>query len=1116
MLLDSHLVEKFHALHRQRLSGLIRASGDGYILGICLAEGEPIAIDLGEDIEQAFAHACGTYHKLDDAGLAELLAAIAGGAKARDYLVERQLISEAEADQLAQAVVEDALTRAFRGPSTAIDFLESVGPDQLAIGHSALKMRIGVEQLIRTCDQHVTEQLAVEHAVGGWHAVFAMSEGELSSGALSEYEKMVLNFIDGKATVDEIATLCRDSSMNLGRVLRSLIVKKVIHRIDQHPTSGVRPAVSATDSSVAPVAPASTAAVDMQPYRRAQLESGGRPIVLVGLIALLAIAIGVAVVVVQYNGRQTRLHQDEAEISQLVTARSWREARGLVEQLRQAAGNDLTGIRMVDALKEQVEVAMTAERIRIGDLIEAADYAAARVRIAALPEDGGLSLRLHEAEADQRATSAALADEVRRRLAAGDVAGALAALDEVQGPRAAEVNAILVAWRNATLITARSQTHPLQVRLASVARLRQARPDAAIEASLVALDGELQDQIQDLVKRLVRLEEQAKAGAWLEARRGLADLRVGSLGAGTEVEVTASRVADAADHAERDLSAAQSAALAALASGAGAEGLEAARSKLATMLQRYPQASGREAIDHIASSLASCSGVGMRTTAERAADASALAGQVPVGESALREALVRRAAVLLEVEGQARAALEDALRSGRGGDWDVAVKALEAIIRQPTWQLTAVRAVAELELGSARTKLARRVQLKEELRTALLRGDLAACDGIAREIGLAYLPLVIASTPAGAEVLASDGTVLGTTPLIHEVTADQRVELSLTVRKAGYQSTLVNGAAAEGGWRVAVRLERSAVLVHQLGHPLTARPAVIDGKLWLADRGRAESLARPAAAALRTIPIGVPLSEPVFAPVAQVGDELILATRENLALRISTIVERIPLPVATDFPPLAYKSPLVVDRDLLVVAGNDGRLLAVRRGTSTTLWASSGGAAFACAPQLQGELVLVARRDGRLESYRIEDGRVHRRSMLDQPVLAAWQTPAGLAGLSETRAWTWDGAAGVEDLSESCIGGGPGVAIGTLGKVMLRGEQGWSEVGRLEPRPQPGSIVSALVWDGHAVVVHGHFLTVCGPSPFRLEADSDLLAPVEWNGALVAASLDGGLWVWAK
>ena len=207
MLLDSQLVERFHALHRQHLSGCLTAQGEQVHLTICLVEGEPVAIDLHRDLEQAFADACREYHKLDDAALSELRAAMAGGAKARTYLLERQLVSEAEADQVAQAVVEDALTRGFRGPCTNIVFEDGKGPETLPVGRSALKMRIGVEALIKTCDQRVNDLVVIEREIPNWNIVFSLSEGDQISGQLTEYEKLVLNFIDGHSTVEQIAEL---------------------------------------------------------------------------------------------------------------------------------------------------------------------------------------------------------------------------------------------------------------------------------------------------------------------------------------------------------------------------------------------------------------------------------------------------------------------------------------------------------------------------------------------------------------------------------------------------------------------------------------------------------------------------------------------------------------------------------------------------------------------------------------------------------------------------------------------------------------------------------------------------------------------------------------------
>jgi hypothetical protein len=1124
MQLDSHLVERFHALHRQHMSGVLQCSGEGFSLGICLLDGEPVAIDIGHELESAFADSCRTYHKLDDAGMAELSAAIAGGAKARDYLVERQLISEAEADQVAQAVVEDALTWAFRGPCSTVDFNQGVTQDQLPIGHSALKMRIGVEALIRTCDQRVGEQQAVEREIGGWESVFALTEAEHVSGQLSEYEKMVLNFIDGRSTVEQIAELCRDSSMNLGRVLRSLIAKRVIHRLDQHRTSGVRPAVtgaSGVDKAVRPATGASVpdaapTASQMEIYR-APRESGSRPIVLIGLIALLVISLGVALLVIQYNRKQERLRKDETEISQLLSARQWQDARKVIGRLRGEAGNDLTAIRTVDGLGSQVESAITAERVAINALIDAEDFAAARTRIAVLPEESELTKKLRDAETDMRASAAALADEVRGRLAVGDIAGALAGIDDASGARAIEADGALMLWRNDTLVIARSQTHPLQVRLAAIARLRQARPDATLQAQLSQLDNDLQGQLKILGERLNLIEASAAAGAWKESEAEIASLRLGDAGAGTEVEARAAQAAEAARRAKEALTNGVDAALLAVANDSNAEVMTAARAKLGVLLQTYPQASGREGIERISGALAALAGSGPRTAAERAAEATALAAQVPTEEPQLAEALTQRAKRLDSIEDEARISLEEARRLGRSGDWKAAVEALDVIIRQPAWRSTAVRREAEAELESARTQAARRIQLKEELRNALMRGDLATCEGIAREIGLAYLPLVVASQPDGADVVAADGKVLGQTPLILDVTADQRVDLQLSVRKPGYQPAAISGSQAEGGWRLSARLERLAAVALELGHPLTARPAVVDGRLWLADRGRVVSLGRPAPDAVQSMTVGAAasLNEPIYAPVTKVGNDFLLATRERVALRLGATVERIPLPVASDRGLLGFHSPLVIDRDLVIVASDDGRMIGAQLGTVTIVWQTRPGASFTGEPRMIGDLILVARKDGQLELIRAEDGVVEGTAALGRTVISSWPTSEGIAGLTDTATWTWDGTKLItEDLPEPAIGGGPGVAVGTFGKVWLRGDGGWSEVGRLDPRPQAGAVITALTWSGHAVVVHGRNLAVFGARPFRIDAGSDLLAPTIWGDALVAASLEGRVWIW--
>lgn len=1119
MQLDSHLVERFHALHRQKRSGLLEAVGPVRVLGICLAEGEPVAIDLGVGLETAFAQACRTYHKIDDAALAELTAALAGGAKAREYLVAQQLVSEAEAEQIGQAVVEDALTEAFRGPCADIRFHEGRTADQLAVGDTALRMRIGVEQLIRTCDQRVAEQRAVEREVGTADAVFALSEGEHGSGLLGEYEKMVLNFIDGRSTVEQIAELCRDSSLNLGRVLRALLAKRVIARV-QRQTSGVRQAVTRpTADGAAPAGAGSAGAaprpIEMTPYR-SQPEPERRGLLLVGLVALLAIVAVVGWLVIDYNRTQAQFRRDEDEVQRRIAARNWNEASETVETLRRRAGNDIAAIRTVEALTAQVEAALRSERTAIAALIAGEDFAAARQRLAALPDPGALVASLREAEAAERAEAEALGAEVRTRLGSGDIAGALAAIDGATGRRAAAAEQVLATWREDSLGLARSANHSLAARLAAVARLRQSRPDAALEPQLGALEAALQAQVRELAAKLSALEAQAVAGAWRETQAELAGMRIGELGVGSEVETRAARVAAAAAASSARLLAAWREAAAALAAGAGAETLEAARARLTATIQALPQASGRASFERLAGALAACAGGGPRTAAERAVEAETLASQAPAEEAELVAALQARAAALRAIEEQARLSLEEARRLGRSGDWPAAVAALEGLVRKPVWQLTAVRHEAEQELDGARAHAARRQQLKDELAGALRRGDTAACEAIAREIGLAYLPLVVATVPAGAEVVGADGAVLGRTPAVLDISADARVDLRLTLRHPGYRTAEVLGAQADGGWRLSLRLEREPAMALRSGHPLTALPAVVDGALVLADRGQAVILPK-VGAALRRVPLtaAAALTEPVFAPAVRAGDAILLATRERLAVRIDgAAAARLPLAAGTDLAPLSFRSQLILDRDLLIVAGRDGRLVAGQRATGAPVWSGAPGAAIVAAVLADGQ-IRVVRADGRLELVGAEDGAVLRTAAAPGRVLAAWVDGTTLHGIGPEAAWRWAGAEVSRDaLPEPCIAGGPGVAVTTLGRVLLAGASGWHEVGRLPARPDGAAIAGAVAWSGHAAVAIGSRLEVFGPSPFSLDAGSDVLPPVLWGGHLVAASLEGGVWIY--
>ncbi len=128
-------------------------------------------------------------------------------------------------------MVEDALCNIFASEVRHLHFQPGQGIDTFNFERSAVRLRIPVETLLKTVDQRVSENQDVKRAVGNWDAIFAFAEGGEDAGALTDFEKHVLNFVDGHRSVEDIATGCRDSSLNLARVLYGLARKGVVRRL---------------------------------------------------------------------------------------------------------------------------------------------------------------------------------------------------------------------------------------------------------------------------------------------------------------------------------------------------------------------------------------------------------------------------------------------------------------------------------------------------------------------------------------------------------------------------------------------------------------------------------------------------------------------------------------------------------------------------------------------------------------------------------------------------------------------------------------------------------------------------------------------------------------------
>ena len=80
-------------------------------------------------------------------------------------------------------------------------------------------------------------------------------------------------------------------------------------------------------------------------------------------------------------------------------------------------------------------------------------------------------------------------------------------------------------------------------------------------------------------------------------------------------------------------------------------------------------------------------------------------------------------------------------------------------------------------------------------------GDSAAGYQIAQKMGLKYLPVVVRSEPAGAEVWR-DGAKLGIAPLILDIPAGERGTLALEARKPVGRERRIAGRRCEVHGRV--------------------------------------------------------------------------------------------------------------------------------------------------------------------------------------------------------------------------------------------------------------------------------------------------------------------------
>ncbi len=1136
-MLNSDLVENFHAIYRQKQTGSLNVSGDDFNIRFLFQNGEVMAMDLGEDKEHLLADKLREYHRLDQAQHALVFATrerVQGSVS--DIVRNLHLASDDEVTQITRAMVEDLLCHAFGGKIRHLQFNPAQGIESFNFDRSAVRLRIAVDTLLKTVETRVTEIQQVEQAVGGPDSVFAFAEGSENAGELSDYEKHVLNFVDGHRTVEDIAAACRDGNHNLSRIFFQLTKKGVVRKLTTRAkpvgqsSSATNPAgpgaaASASGSASPPARPmektvdvtgipqgaANADPAPLPAYEPEPEPTGPNRTMLVVLVALLMLAVGVLLLVHNYEQKQARIREMQGEISDLASKREWNEALRKVDDLRGQAAGDVSAQQLVDDLAARLQVAMAAELTGIQKLVDVYEFDQARKRLSRLPPGQAVDdvrRKLVTAEETVTQIAVALAAKVTERLDANDVPSALRIIASKTKQEAAQATIVLERWRIKKLEEASNSGAPMNKRLEALNLVKVAQPSAGQKVTISSIEDDLRRQQGHLKEQVQRLQDLADKGDYEKVFGDIERLRLSEYVKGTPLQADLQKLEASANQVRRNVQSFREQVMSSVRDGEGSAALKELQASGDALLSRFPQATNRAATESLVKTLKDCLDAVEQPTESQQAALQLLIDRGDIDPD-LKTAIEARMKGLSSIEAEANIELENSRRLLRDGNWGAAERKLEELIRKPEWQSTVAHRAAEKELADERTNSSRREVAQKELEQAIAKGDTSRATAIAREMGLKYLPMSIESLPSGADVWQS-GKKIGTTPLVLNLPAADRVDLAFEMRMPGYHPKAVTGANAEGGWRLLTALERAPAAKAELGKTVTSLPAVAKDRIWVSNRAQAFAITATGDVQSYEFEAGdgtSSLNEPVYAPVTMFEDAVYIPTRENVAIRIGKKVERVPLSGSTDMPLAIFESPLLIDRRFLIIAGNDQAIQGVAERHASSRWSSESGAAFAAAPLVIGDRVLCVRVDGELRVLQAYDGKPLGGTALGSPVVAAWSVGGkSLAGLTANTAWSWDGAeVTTEPLPQTAMAGAESVLIGINGRVWLRSGSEWKDMGRVE-----GTITgSPVAWQDHVAVPIGTSMRVLGARGFGITQTADFLPAVVIGGKLAVVNQNG-------
>ncbi len=1131
MPLDSMLAENFHAAYRQKRSGVLTAEGATLTMRFCFQDGSPIAIDLGDAKDRLLAYTLRSYNRLTEDQMADVLHHWGQGqASVADLVVARSYASEEEVGRSTQAMVEDSLCKFFASKVAQVSFDDQKTIDGFDFDRQAFRLKIDAEILLRTVDARVAEIRTVEQEFGSYDAVFAFNEDSPGSGNLTEAERQVLNHLDGQRDVHAIAELFRDSDVNTARVLAQLAAKKIIRRLDGEvnaapigSTTGMRQAIgqalaptagnSAARAAVAAAAMRSATPTmrDFTPYRQVAEEPRSRFMTVV-LVLVLALLCAVGVLVYQYQQRKAEFQAAVQRLEEAITRSAWSDARQQIDDARAKAGKDLSAVQQVDVMDQRLRAAADVELAAIAKLSTEGDHQQAGIRLSRMYADDkvdALRSQVARNEAASRRRAQDLADRASLALDQDDAksAASLIEMSPLIDREKGLANEAVERWRVAKLELAAGTTTSYSKRVAALTKLRNSAPAqrtldqmAPVEADVKRQEQKLREQVAGLRQRIDKGDLDGVAS---ELDKGGLPAQVEDTPLATELAAVRARITEVRATVDGMLKSTADA----LISIEHPERLTAASAEVSKLTTSTIPGVAPKAVSAVA-----LLGEVSKIPSDQAPDTQAAALQPlieqPDLDAVLVDALRRRIERMRGLEGVAAATLDAARALARDGHLEDAVKNLDDLIARPELRMTVARDTSIQEVDELKARLLRRGQLKDQLKAAIARGDVAAGTTLAREMGLKYLPLSIESLPSGAEVW-HDGKQIGTTPMVLDITAAERVDYAFDLKVPGYLPASASGAQAEAGWRLLVKLERQPVAVVSLGGLVTNHPVVLGERLFVASRSAVGILDGTGKATWKPFDKNS-IDSPLYAPAAQFGDEILLGTRDQVAISLAEAgIQRVPLAGRTDFAVAIHKSALIVDRRYLIIAGLDGALHATDDRDPQVAWKGPSGSPFLTGPRVIGDVVVAVRKDGTIERLQADDGGTLSGESLELPVVAAWATPTGVAGYTANELFEYDGEALHRTaLPQPVVNGAQDLVITALSRVLVRsttGDKAWDDVGKLEDRLTG----TPVVWKGHAVLPLGSTLMVYGPRGFRLTSKSEFLSPVVRKDHLLVVTQDG-------